>query len=381
VTTVKNDINVDSNTGDNKASDNTSGDVYVGTGDSNVKVQIANSLNSNVADVAACDCDEDVEVTISGNGTGTENEAKLGLSSNTAVFQNNVANVDNDVDVDANTGRNDAEDNTGGDVVIDTGNSNVKVKTATMANSNTARVLGSGDGSSVKLIIAENGSDSKNTIGLALNRANLLSQANLTSIRNDVDVDSNTGDNEIDDSTGGIVAIYTGNSDIEAWVENYAGFNAADLGCDCMLEDVLAKVWGNGTDSANLIAASLNADQEVFQDNACGYGQYPHSTDLRTYGFDFPNRYPTPCFDNDLDLDGVTGDNDAKDNTGSVDGDDPLIDTGDSDTKVHVVNEGGSNTFGTLEMPEMEMPGQSGTSFSFTFDMNAFMQWLMAQQG
>lgn len=375
-TSVKNDVDVESNTGDNKANDNTGGDVLIETGDSDVKVEVGNQLNSNVADVESCDCETDTEVIIQGNGTGSDNDAALAQLSGTQVFQTNTARVDNDVDVDANTGKNEAEDNTGGSVVIDTGDSDVVVKTYTMANANSARIMGEGDGSSVKLWIAENGSDSDNDIELLLERYALITQENLTSIENDIDVDSNTGKNDIDDSTGGIVAVLTGDSDIEAWVENMAGFNAADLGCDCMLEDILAKIWGNGTDTENRIAAKLDAVRDVFQDNVCGYGYMPKPGEYSLFGSN--HHRGAPCFDNDLDLEGQTGENELEDNTGSVEYGDPVVDTGDSDVTVKVENAGGSNTFGSFELPEeWEWPDLSGMSLSISFDMSDLLAYLM----
>src|SRR5690606_5356072 len=77
VTAVNNNINVNADTGNNDANDNTGGGVLVETGDSNTVVNVLNQLNSNVADIESCDCDHDTLLKISGNGTGSDNKVDL----------------------------------------------------------------------------------------------------------------------------------------------------------------------------------------------------------------------------------------------------------------------------------------------------------------
>ena len=380
-TSVHNDIDVDANTGDNEAEDNTGGDVTIDTGNSKVNVTIANDLNSNVAEVEPCNCDSDTTVEITGNVEGSENTAGLKQSDAAVVTQYNVANVKNEVDVDSETGDNDANDNAGGDVTIDTGKSTVTIMAGTVANTNVARIQPAqgGSGGSVSLLIAQNGQDTKNKIGLELGRLAWINQTNLTSIDNDFDVDAETGDNDAKDNVGGTVEIDTGNVILTAEVSNLAGFNSADLGCDCMLEDVTAKIGQNVEDSENTIEALLVADSGASQFNYCGF--------MPNIGFELlggpgPIRRDIPCFDNHLDLDGETGDNDANDNAGGVEGGDPTIDTGNVETTVKVDNAGGSNVFGDfeLEMPDWDWPGSGvGLDFSFSFDLSDFLSWLDAQ--
>ncbi|OGV97221.1 hypothetical protein A2W24_04315 [Microgenomates group bacterium RBG_16_45_19] len=354
-TQVSNQINVKAETGDNEAEDNTGGDVSIETGDAKVDVQVKNEVNSNVAEVETCgECAGDTEVEISGNGSGSENEVELKDMSETEVYQTNVAEILNEVKVDAKTGDNEAEDNTNGDVKIDTGDATVKVLSDTKANMNMASIGGSGDGGSVKLLIANNGSDSDNEIELGLRRETLLAQDNLTAIGNLFDLEAETGDNEAEDNTGGEVEIETGNALVDATVKNWAGFNYADLGC-CVLEDILAKIVGNGVDSENEIEAWLKDETEVFQGAESETG-----------------------FENGLELEVETGDNEVEDST-QGDGEDPIIDTGDGEAKVMVSNEGSTNVLGDLsdwEMPEWDF---GGWDFSFSFDFSDFLAWLGSQ--
>lgn len=363
-TVVENDIKVKTNTGDNDASGNTGGDVMIDTGKSEVKATIVNELNSNVAEIADCDCASDTHVEISGNGTDSDNDAKLNTVSQTQLWQQNNAVVDNEVDVEANTGKNRANDNTGGEVEIYTGDSKVVVVEQTTANMNSARILGNGGGSSVTLLIKDNGSDSDNEIDLALVKGTLLTQWNYTAIDNDVDVKSNTGDNVADDNTGGSVLIDTGNIVMKAYIDNMAGFNAADMGCDCVFDDVYAKIAGNGTDSDSLLKAALISDRTVFQDNQCGYG----NVGAESYSRRHKHHRAIPCFDNDVDLDGYTGKNRATDNTGEGD-DDPAIYTGNTDVEVDVSNIGGENVYGEFSSP-WEWPSGWGSDVDVSFSFN-----------
>src|SRR3989344_2301053 len=95
---------------------------------------------------------------ISGNGSGSDNDIKLDVDQTTVVEQNNYADVYNKIEAESETGDNDAEDNTGGDVSIKTGSADTSVTLSTTANANWAQV-GGGDqpGGSVSLRILGNG--------------------------------------------------------------------------------------------------------------------------------------------------------------------------------------------------------------------------------
>lgn len=381
VTDIQNHIDVNADTGGNTAEDNTGGDVHLETGDASAKVMVDNLANSNVAEVESCDCADDTLVKIEGNGTGTDNTARLQKAAQTNVFQTNVAKIDNKVNVDAETGDNDAEDNTGGDVVILTGDADTEVYMSTMANMNSASVKPAGNGGgSIALLIGGNGSDSDNAIGLKLDRSVWLDQLNLTDIENKVDVDAETGENDAEDNTGGLVGIGTGDAYVKVMVDNMAGFNSADVE-DCCFGDVLAKLWGNGTDSDQIIKAELTNDLTVWQDNFCGSGYFPmpQMGELSVMGGDHFGHHAKPCFDNNVSVDAETGDNTNEDNTGAADGD-PIVDTGDSDIVVGVSNTGGSNVFGSSAAdPGWDWPEwpSMGFNLSISFDLEDLLAALL----
>ena len=348
VANVLNNVKVEAETGGNEAEDNTGGDVEIQTGDAEVSVTVSNTLNSNFAHVDAC-CLGDVSATISGNGSDSENEIELELENEVEVTQANEANVWNYVDVEAETGENEAEDNTGGSVKIDTGNAEVTVAVSNTANSNSAWVSGgNNNGGSLSAIISGNGADSDNDIELELENEVELTQANLANILNDVQVEAETGENEAEDNTGGDVEIQTGDATVDVTVDNLVNFNWADIdACGC-IEELLAKISGNGADSENEIEAELESELEVTQANE----------------FDCKEEHRDACAAVDAEL--STGDNEAEGNTQG--GEDPTIETGDAEATVEVNNSANSNVFG--DVPDLELEWPWGFNFNFNFSFN-----------
>ena len=138
---VNNRVDADAETGENKANDNTGGEVSIETGDADVTVGVDNSVNFNWAD-ADCGCLlEDVLVKIADNGSDTQNDITAGLGQGLTVFQGNVAGsgLENFIDADADTGDNKAKDNTGdpgSDPSVETGDATTEVMLENSGNSN-----------------------------------------------------------------------------------------------------------------------------------------------------------------------------------------------------------------------------------------------------
>ena len=364
VSNVSNNVDADASTGGNRANDNTGGDVSVDTGDARVLVDVANNLNTNTAEVDCCEAFGDTDVLVAGNGSDSDNTVNLRTNNNTTLVQSNYADVDNRVDADAKTGRNDAGDNTGGDVSIDTGNATVGVSLSTSANANTARIGGgNGEEGGLSVRILGNGSESDNDINLALESETELFQANVADVFNRIEADALTGENDADDNTGGNVGIDTGNALVGVEVDNMVNFNWADVDCGCLF-DVLAKISGNGSDSDNEIKASLYDNLLVAQENGCEefggpvgalFNEGPRGGDCEV--------------DNNVDANAKTGYNEAEDSTGEADGD-PWVDTGDASAGVELENSGNVNVYGEgFELPDFD--------FDFDFGMNWAFMWAM----
>jgi hypothetical protein len=156
------------------------------------------------------------DVTISSNGKDSTNKVKVTTTKKTMLSQKNVAAVSNSVGITQNTGNNKANNNTGGDVVITTGNAKATVTNTTTTGGNVAVLNDCGcvpvDQS---LTIKDNGKDSTNTITVSSCDSTMVSQMNMAWVVNQVGVTQNTGMNNANGNTvkdGGDPSITTGNT-------------------------------------------------------------------------------------------------------------------------------------------------------------------------
>ena len=204
---IINDVNSNSNTGENQVSSNT-GDANIQTGSANNTTNVNNqNINQNIAENNACGCDLGVTASIDGNGSYSDNSINLSILNNTDVVQVNSANILNNIGVQANTGDNVANYNNG-NVSIQTGNitalTNVKNKNINQSiDSQTNR------NNLISVLISGNGSYSINEISLAFNNVLNFESRNIAEIINNVIVDANTGRN-IANNNNGSVLIATG---------------------------------------------------------------------------------------------------------------------------------------------------------------------------
>lgn len=353
---VNNNVSSNTNTGGNKANDNTGGNVTVKTGDSSQTTDVSTKANVNQATTSNCNCAGDTNVLISGNGAHSDNDATVSKTNTQAVYQNNAAAINNNVSNTANTGDNHANGNTGGSngagsVTVTTGDTTQRTSVDNAANANIvtpANVLGTSTGGTVSARILGNGAHSDNDLDLTLTNSALVEQNNAAEINNNVSSNQNTGDNHAKDNTGaGTVSISTGDANSTTDVSNMANFNSADTDCGCLM-NVTAKVANNGTDTDNAIDAALANGNSMFQTNGA---------DLN----------------NSVDPSATTGDNKASGNTAATLGmGDPSVTTGDANSHTSVDNQANLNQAGQGSM--LTLPG--GTSLSFGFDMTMFATWL-----
>lgn len=247
VANIRNDVNADAVTGDNRASRNTGGDVMVTTGDADTTVLVDNSVNSNVARIGDTGTAAgSVSLMVMGNGADSRNNVDLTLGRSLSLLQDNYADVRNDVDADAVTGFNDANRNTGGDALIDTGDASTGVAVDNMANFNVAD-LDCGCLLDVLAKVSGNGADSRNEIAAELVDDRLAFQTNDYSCDdqgtvygleilgrkhregcNEVNADAVSGDNNLRESTGeveGDPSVMTGTADTLVDVSNSANSN------------------------------------------------------------------------------------------------------------------------------------------------------------
>lgn len=171
--TVANNLDVDGNTGGNTTSGNTGGTSTINSGDVTVDANVINIANINVS---AGSCDPIYFVFINdiggdwqgqilgaapgtyfytsdgsiffvdangqlvamneGNGADSTNNATVNNTNTNTTDITNNGTVVNNINIDANTGDNDASKNTGGDSTITTGDANIVVNVINFINSN-----------------------------------------------------------------------------------------------------------------------------------------------------------------------------------------------------------------------------------------------------
>lgn len=166
-----NNINIIAETGSNETDRNTGGINNVETGDANLFAQVVNIANNNIlsgdiflvivneagnwigrilgapegANFAASDGvgvsangNGEINVANNGNGEGSLNSASVNQSTESFTEQSNNANIINNVNLVANTGKNSTSRNTGGENSIETGDANVILNIVNFVNNNIA---------------------------------------------------------------------------------------------------------------------------------------------------------------------------------------------------------------------------------------------------
>ncbi len=168
---INNNLILDATTGGNSASGNTGGDVYIKTGNVNVLAQVLNVANTNIiggdmwlviinragqwigqimgapqgslfagSQGTEFSVNENGEITAvnSGNGANSTNDASVNSTTNNTTNQTNNGGVNNNIHLNANTGKNQANDNTGGDNYITTGDAKILANLVNFVNNNIA---------------------------------------------------------------------------------------------------------------------------------------------------------------------------------------------------------------------------------------------------
>lgn len=136
-----NDIRTSSNTGNNRASGNTGGDVSIDTGNTSSFVGISNMANMNQASLGNTGGNGDTDINVSGNGSRSDTTIDVDMDSDTNVSQDNRSRIDNMIDSRNSSGNNWANDNTGrnsrnSSVDISTGDSDSEVLVSNSSNWN-----------------------------------------------------------------------------------------------------------------------------------------------------------------------------------------------------------------------------------------------------
>lgn len=250
----------------------------------------------------------EVTVEIDGNGTSSDNSANVNITQQTTITQTNQADIQNNVNTQADTGSNTASNNTGGDTSIQTGNTNQNVSVSNQANSSTINTTGCGGcaNGDVNVQVSGNGADSQNTTNVTLNNQTTINATNNANITNIVNVGANTGNNSSSNNNGG-VTIQTGNILIRGSIENKA--NKTEIIIDPTNGTITVINSSNGVSSVNVIDISILESLNI-------------------------TKIDEATINNLVEILANTGGNLANGNTDPV-----LIQTGDIDIEFGIINE------------------------------------------
>ncbi len=179
----------------------------------------------------------DTSIRVNGNGFGSDNRVDFRSDRNTNITQRNDTDIDNNVNIRSNTGRNSSSFNTGGDNRIDTGDIDNRVTIRNEGGINRAVLNSCGNGCNggARINVSDNGAFSDNRVRVRLNEDTDVRQNNDTDINNRVSLRSNTGDNDTSFNThrrnrDGRNEIRTGDIDGRVDIRNLGSTNIFSQG-------------------------------------------------------------------------------------------------------------------------------------------------------
>lgn len=273
--TVGNNMVLVADSGHNDTNKNTGGDSNIETGDANVSANVVTLANNNIAGqvyygvvniygdlvgdiIFPEELLSQINLGNTGNGTESDNSVSLTQIDNDAVFQTNDAVINNSLILDANTGDNEVNKNTGGNSAVQTGDSYVDAQVLNIANTNLdgqnmwlvfinqagtwiGQIIGAPVGAlfagsdnadftvsesgQITVTNSGNGAGSTNSGSVTEINNDTLVQTNTANIDNNIKLVANTGDNSASKNTSADSSIKTGDANIIANIVNFVNNN------------------------------------------------------------------------------------------------------------------------------------------------------------
>lgn len=382
-----NELELETNTGDNAASYNTGEDSSIITGDANTTGTIITSLNTNVDAVSVSEFNINDNQTkdlildfdancISGcssgtisaqnsdNGADSENNVLINNLSEDATFQTNNADVDNSLILSSDSGNNTANYNTNGDSIIQTGDANTSGNVLTFANNNIAgkiifgvvnifgnlvgdiilpeNLLTCTDCQQITAANSNNGADSDNNTVVATSDTEEVFQTNLADIENNFTVTAATGDNQTSYNTNGNSSTSTGDADAVVQAINVANSNIEGDNMWLVIVNKAGEWVGQilGAPEGGNFAGStgteftVNSNGEITATNSGNGAGSQNNTTVSQNNTSTTVQENIAKIINNLILSSNTGGNQASYNTGG----DSTIQTGDAKAIANLVN-------------------------------------------
>lgn len=388
---VSNNINGTTRTGGNVLLDHVGGDSTLASGNANISGTAVTNVNSNIDGVAVSEFNvADVQrgdlvldyaancvsgcaqnpgtVKNIGNGATSQNTGALAQKDTAATFQNNDANVGNNLTLVADSGNNRARDNIGGKTDITSGNANVSANSLTFANNNikgkvqygVVNIYGElyGDivlpesqvaNSSALLANTGNGGASSNSASSSASNTDKTFQNNDANITNNLILNTQTGDNRAADNSGG-AAIKSGNTKIDANVLNIANSNISGKTWWLVLVNeagnwvgrILGAPTGSNMAGSNGTDFKVGANGEITAVNTGNGSGSTNNAALSSMQSNQVTQNNKTNIVNNLNLSALTGSNRATDNLGGG----ASITTGDANIIANLVNFVNNNIVG-----------------------------------
>lgn len=347
-------------TGSNSASQNL-GDSKIVTGNADTAAVVVTAANTNIDGVAVA------EFNISDDHTGDiilDFSSAISAGNESTTFQENNAELENNLYLSSNSGDNETSLNTGGESEINTGNANVAANVISFLNNNIAGnvvlgvvnifgnlagdiilpegAFGTASAGSGSVQNVENGSESENKATIADTSESSTTQTNQAEIENNLNLKTNTGGNEASRNTGGETEVITGDSNIETRTVNVANSNIEGGNLWLVIINEAGKwigrIIGAPEDSsvAGSVGMELTVDEKgnvIVQNNENGSNS-SNDSEVTNEKSTQTEQSNSAKIVNNINLEANTGNNKANDNTGG----DSSIQTGDANIIANIIN-------------------------------------------
>ncbi len=206
------------------------------------------------------------EISVNGNAEGSTNNVNISSSNNNNTAQNNTAQVNNNVDVNANTGNNTANENNGGETNITTGDVNAST-TIINVGINQSYAENECCQSDLAMNISGNGSNSENSINYSSNSNSSVTINNNANITNNVKGYANTGNNTANENSGD-VSISTGSIKVVDTIKNNS-INIYEVHTsNGTAGDISIKISDNAADSDNNVTLVNDSNVTIDVNNS-----------------------------------------------------------------------------------------------------------------
>ncbi len=364
---IENSINANVITGHNDSSGNV-GDTQIKTGDAKLDAMLNTTANKNEFNsIFATTGSQPSIVSNSDNGQNSQNTASSITNNHDSLNQNNSAQITNDLNLRADSGKNNSSKNVG-DTTLTTGDANLGATVITAANTNidgvavaefnvndnhtgdiviafpasdscTVTVCGTPVGS---VINTANGENSTNSGSSTSSSSNQIDQGNSSDVTNNLVFAANTGDNQANKNTGGSTSVETGDANVSANVFSLLNNNIIGTGNPVLfgvvnifgnlIGDIIIPDLGNTRNSTG----AINSGNGAGSNNAANISQ-TNSTDT--------TQNNTANIDNKVKINSNTGDNTTDKNTYEF-GQGSVVESGDASINANVINVANNNVDG-----------------------------------